>query len=127
MRFKLDENVGRSVIAAFEAEGHDTSSVHRQRLDGAPDDQLFLVCRSEGRVLVTLDLDFASPQRFDPRPTAGVAVLRLSRNPAPSELMGSVSVLLAALHIHSISGSLWIVRSNRIRVWSPPGEPSELD
>ena len=46
--------------------------------------QVLETCRDEQRVLVTLELDFANPLTFDPRATAGVAVLRLSRNPSPS-------------------------------------------
>ena len=127
MKFKLDENLGRSVLALCEADGHETSSVHREGLDGAPDERVFSVCLSEERVLVTLDLDFANPLRFDPRPTAGVAVLRLSRNPAPTELTISMGTLLSALRTHSIDGALWVVRSDRIRVWSPAGGSSQLE
>ena len=38
--------------------------------------QVLETCRDEQRVLVTLELDFANPLTFDPRATAGVAVLR---------------------------------------------------
>ena len=71
MKFKLDENLGRSVLALCEADGHETSSVHLAGLDTSPDERVFSVCLSEERVLVTLDLDFANPLRFDPRPTVG--------------------------------------------------------
>ena len=61
MRFKLDENLGRRGLGAFEAEGHDVSTIHLQGLDGSPDALVYDVCRVEGRVLVTLDLDFSNP------------------------------------------------------------------
>lgn len=83
MRFKLDENLGRRGFVAFEAEGHDVSTIHLQGLDGSPDAKVYDVCRVKGRALVTLDVDFANPLVFDPRTTSGVAVLRLSRNPCP--------------------------------------------
>ena len=57
--------LGRSVLALFEADGHETSSVHLQRLDRAPDERVFSVCLSEERALVTLDLDFANPRGAD--------------------------------------------------------------
>ena len=120
MRFKLDENLGRRGLGAFEAEGHDVSTIHLQGLDGSPDALVYDVCRVEGRVLVTLDLDFANPLVFDPRATSGVAVLRLSRSPVPSELADAVALLLVALSVNTIAGSLWIVHPTRIRVWSPP-------
>ena len=120
MRFKLDENLGRRGLGAFEAEGHDVSTIHLQGLDGSPDALVYDVCRVEGRVLVTLDLDFSNPLVFDPRTTSGVAVLRLSRSPVPSELADAVALLLVALSVNAIAGLLWIVHPTRIRVWSPP-------
>ena len=41
MNFKLDENLGRSVSAAFEAEDHDVSSVHLQKMEGVNDRKVF--------------------------------------------------------------------------------------
>ena len=70
MRFKLDENLGRRGLVAFEVQGHDVSTIHLQGLDGSPDALVYDVCRVEGRVLVTLDLDFANPLVFDPRTTS---------------------------------------------------------
>jgi hypothetical protein len=108
MRFKLDENLGTSALAVFRAAGHDVSSVHLQALDGAPDEQVFTVCHNEGRVLVTCG--------------AGVAVLRLPRSPGPSDIRTLVEVLLEALAHHDITGSLWVVRPDRVRVWEPPAD-----
>ena len=120
MKFKLDENLGRSALAAFEAAGQDVSSIHLQSLDGAPDDQVFDVCRAEGRVLVTFDLDFANPLVHDPRTTSGVAVLRLPKSPGPSDVQSAVASLLTALAHHDITGALWVIRADRVRVWTPP-------
>ena len=119
MKFKLDENLGVSAVRAFEEAGHDTSTVQRQAMAGADDAAVFRICGAEGRILVTLDLDFANPLNFDPRGTAGLAVLRLSRSPSPSELLLAISALLEAVRDRSIKGSLWIVRPERIRVWQP--------
>ncbi len=70
-------------------------------------------------MLVTLDLDFANPLHHDPRGTPGVAVLRLSVNAGPSDVERAITTLLAAVAAHDIAGSLWVVRSNRVRVWQP--------
>ena len=98
MRFKLDENLGRSAL----------------------DEQVFEVCRAEERILVTCDLDFANPLVYDPRTASGVAVLRLPKSPGPSDVQAAVACLLAALEQHDITGALWVVRSDRVRVWTPP-------
>lgn len=120
MRFKLDENLGRTAFAAFVAAGHDVSSIHLQALDGAPDEQVYRVCRDEDRVLVTCDLDFANPLVYDPRGGAGVAVLRLPRSPGPSDVRALVEIFLGALEHHDITGVLWVIRHDRVRVWEPP-------
>ena len=120
MKFKLDENLGASAVRAFLDAGHDTSSIHLQNLAGAPDNQVFEICASEQRDLVTLDLDFANPLTFDPRTASGVAVFRLSRSPAPSEISAAIETFLAALMEHSICQRLWIIGNGRVRVWQPP-------
>jgi predicted nuclease of predicted toxin-antitoxin system len=121
VKFKLDENLGITALRSFETAGHDTSTVHLQNLAGAPDEHVLRICTAEQRILVTLDLDFANPITYDPRATSGIAVLRMSRNPAPSELTAAVATLLRAFTEHAIEKSLWIVRHDRIRVWQPPG------
>lgn len=119
MKFKLDENLGRSALEAFRDAGHDVSSVVLQQLSGAPDRQVLNVCVAEGRVLVTLDLDFANPLHHDPSDTPGVAVLRLPLNAGPSDVGQAIATLLAAVASHDIDGSLWIIRPDRVRVWQP--------
>ena len=79
MKCKLDENLGAATHRRLADAGHDVSTVVLQRMAGAPDSAVFERCATEGRVLVTCDLDFANPFVFDPRPTAGVVVLRLPK------------------------------------------------
>lgn len=73
----------------------------------------------EGRVLVTLDLDFSNVLRFLPERYAGIAVLRV---PHPIELetiRERVRVLLQASVNEELSGRLWIVERDRIREYTP--------
>ena len=100
-------------------QGHDVTTVLEQRLNGAADVALAQVCAAEGRALVTMDLDFANPLRFDPALHAGVAVLRLPARPSPEDLLAAVETLGRALKAQELSGRLWIVERDRIREYDP--------
>ncbi len=77
------------------------------------------VCHAEKRCLVTLDLDFSNPLRFDPQKYSGIAVLRLPPRATPSDLHDAVRTLIGGLEREDIIGKLWIVQRGRIRVHQP--------
>ena len=64
MKFKLDENFGTRTRSIFESEGHDVQSVYEEGIAGCSDVSLFELCRSEGRCLITMDLDFSDVTHF---------------------------------------------------------------
>lgn len=119
MKIKLDENLGNRAVELFRESGHEVSTVIDQGLEGANDDDLIEACRTEERVLVTLDLDFSNVLRYPPERYAGIAVLRL---PPPIELetiRERVHVLLRSSEREDLSGRLWIVEQDRIRQYDP--------
>jgi predicted nuclease of predicted toxin-antitoxin system len=119
VKVKLDENLGRRTIEVFTTAGHDVAIVLEQRLAGAPDHEVLEVCVNEGRVLVSLDLDFANPLRFDPAPTAGIAVLRVPDLPGRSDLLRAATVLCDRMGRAEITGRLWVVDHTRVRQYEP--------
>ena len=62
-------------------------SVIDEHLEGTPDAQLLDACRSESRLLITLDLDFADIRAYPPSGHAGIWVcgrtLRISKPFSP--------------------------------------------
>jgi predicted nuclease of predicted toxin-antitoxin system len=59
LHFKVDENVPVDAVPLLAAAGYDCHTVYDERLAGALDPDLAAACRAEGRVLVTLDVDFS--------------------------------------------------------------------
>jgi len=88
MRLKLDENVDARLGRILRDAGHDAATVRDQGLRGAPDPALYAHCISDGRMLVTLDLDFSNVIRYPPERTPGLIVLR-----GPNDLLPTVRML----------------------------------
>ena len=116
LRFKLDENLGRRLQSLLKSKSFDFHTVREESLEGCDDVRLFEVCCEEKRCLLTLDLDFADPFRFPPEKCGGIVVFRPPEPITPMILENMASRLLTALSSDPISGKLWIVEPNRIRI-----------
>ncbi len=115
MKLKLDENLGGTAVSVFQSAGHDTQTVRGQGLSGATDHKIVAACQTERRCLVTLDLDFANPLRFDPACYSGIAVIRLPHRLSQEDLMDACHTLVAGMGKAQITGKLWIIQRGRIR------------
>ena len=121
MKLKLDENLGKTAAALFQAGGCDTRTVRGQDVSGAADRDVIAACQSERRCLVTLDLDFGNPLLFDPTKYTGIAVIRLPAKSSHQDLLDAVNTLIAALSTRDITQRLWIVQRGRIREYQGEG------
>ena len=119
MRVKLDEHLGEAEASYLREAGLEVSTVQAQGMAGVSDRVLVEVCRAEGRALVTLDQDFASPLSYPPERFSGLVVLR---PPIATTLMKRPVIETFLLHLQTDSGlcgSLWIVEIGRVRIWKP--------
>ncbi len=114
MRIKTDENLPAEVAATLRECGLDTETVWDESLAGSDDERIASQVRSEGRVLLTLDLDFANIRAYPPDQYPGIIVLRLKSQDKTS-VIAYVRRIAAALEERSPSGELWIVEGDRIR------------
>lgn len=115
LRLKLDENLPRSAATLLRAAGHDVDDVHAEGLAGRPDPDVFAACRREGRVLLTLDTDFADVRAYPPAAGPGVVVLR-PRDQQVDAVLALLSRVVPLWAEEPPAGALWIVTEQRVRV-----------
>ncbi|MEO5924878.1 MAG: DUF5615 family PIN-like protein [Bryobacteraceae bacterium] len=115
MNFKVDENLPAECAALLREAGFDADTVGDENLSGADDPTIFERCQVEGRVLITLDLDFSNVFAYPPASHLGVIVLR-TRSQDKVVVLASLHRLIPVLKANMPSGQLWIVERDRIRV-----------
>lgn len=77
MQFKIDENLPVEIAELLINAGHDAKTVNEQQLQGIRDPLLINICKTENRVLVSLDADFSDITTYPPQDFAGIIVLRV--------------------------------------------------
>jgi len=115
MKFKIDENLPIEIAELFQKQGYDATTVFQQKLIGAPDNLIASVCQSEKRTLVTLDTDFCDIRTYPPKDFEGIIVLRLESQDKPY-LLSVVNQLFSVFSNEPVSGHLWVVEENRVRI-----------
>lgn len=115
MKLFLDENLSPQHAVELRAQGHDAIAVLEVGLSGATDEQVLGFAVENGRVLVTLDADFANVMRFPPGQTLGV--VRLKVHPATENgIRQAVRRALLFLGNVDIAGRLAVVDEDKIRI-----------
>jgi len=115
MRFKVDESLHVEVADLLRGQGHDALTVFDQGLRGRNDHALADICRTENRVLLSLDLDFSNILMFPPEHYPGLIVLRL-RKKGRTAVLHVVTRVMDHLSKEPLAGRLWIVDEHRIRI-----------
>jgi predicted nuclease of predicted toxin-antitoxin system len=123
MLFKTDENIHQEIADLLRHQGHDALRVFNQGMRGYSDEKVAAVCRQEGRVLVTLDLDFSNILAFPPSDYAGIIILRL-HDPSRPSVKAAIQRLIPLLNTEQLVGHLWTVDDAGVRIRSG-GQSSE--
>lgn len=122
-RFKIDENLHPDLASFMRQYGHDVVTVWDEGLSGTSDENLAHVCREEGRVLVTLDLDFADIRTYPPEEHQGLIVLRLNSQDR-RHVLDVFSRIVPLLEKEALATRLWIVDEQSVRIRGKEENPS---
>ena len=114
MKLKIDENLPGECAEILRDGGFEADTIADERLTGAEDSAIAVRARSEGRVLITLDLDFANIRAYPPAEYAGIIVLRPKRQDKHA-VLAVVDRVALVLANRTPAGELWIVEPDRIR------------
>jgi predicted nuclease of predicted toxin-antitoxin system len=120
MRFLIDANLPRAVIAVVQTLGHQAEFARDIGLASATDEQIAKHALQYGAALLTRDLDFADIRRYPPDRYSGIVVLRLPDTAVAEEIAAAVKRFLSESgFIASLAGRLAIVEEDRVR-FRPP-------
>jgi predicted nuclease of predicted toxin-antitoxin system len=114
LKLKIDENLPGECAGILRDQGFEADTVGDELLTGAEDSEIAVRSRAEGRVLMTLDLDFANIQAYPPAEYPGIIVLRSKRQDKHT-VLALVHRIALALASREPAGELWIVESDRVR------------
>jgi len=115
MRFKVDESLHAEIADMLRKRGYDALTVFDQGIRGHSDRHIADLSRSEGRVLLSLDLDFSNILMFPPERYPGLIVLRLRRK-SRSAVREVITRVIDRFDKEPLTGRLWVVDEHRIRI-----------
>lgn len=115
MRFKIDENMPVESATILNEAGHDALTIHDQRMVGEADAKVATVYKLERRALVTPDLDFADIRAYPPSEHPGIVVIR-PKNQAKVNVLQLLMRLIPLLANEPLSGNLWMLQENGLRI-----------
>ncbi len=115
MQFKIDENLPREIAELLIRAGHDAKTVNDQQLQGARDPDLINVCKSENRVLVTLDTDFSDIRAYPPQEFPGIIILRAGSQ-ASQHVIKVFKRIIPLILREPLNRHLWVVEETTVRI-----------
>jgi len=122
MKIKLDENMPARLASPLGLLGHEVQTVRDQGTEGQLDATIWEVAQSEGRFLITQDMDFTDARCFIPGSHCGILLIRL-RAPKRRALIRRVEDLFRQENVSEWGRCLVVATETRLRVRRPAGSP----
>lgn len=121
MKLKLDENLSRYLKQTLSALQHDVITVADENLLSQPDTVVGAAANGEGRILLTLDLEFADLRKYPPGSHPGIILFR-PRSFGPLAINRFVEDFVRDTDLVLVTGCVVVVDPGRVRVRRPPLE-----
>lgn len=118
MKIKLDENMPMDLMGLLRRKGCDAHGVADEALGGADDHSVLQAAISEGRILMTFDLDFTDIRTYPPGRHEGIVVFRL-HDQRWKTMEKPVTQLIEEGGLERLGRGLAIVEETRVRYKRP--------
>lgn len=118
MKIKLDENLPFQIARLLTELGHETHTVHDERLIGRQDSEIWDAAQRESRFLITQDIDFSDIRRFTPGSHRGILLVRL-HSPNRQNLIDRIVELFQREEVVGWEGCFVVATERKIRVLRP--------
>ena len=115
MRGKVDENMPIESAGVLRTAGWECDTVFDEALSGAEGPDVAAQCQAEGRVLFTMDTDFADIRAYPPGAYPGIVVFRPMK-PSRDSVLALLKQLIPVLRAEWAERRLWIVEPGRVRI-----------
>jgi predicted nuclease of predicted toxin-antitoxin system len=125
MRIKLDENLSRHLKPFLNDLGHDTQTAADEGLLSRPDTEVAKAAIREGRMLFTLDVEFADLRKHPPGMHPGIILFR-PPSFGPLTVNKFIVDFVTETDLKKLEACVAIVESDRIRIRSPEPQKSTL-
>lgn len=118
MRIKLDENLSRHIKPLLNDLGHDTLTTADEGLLSRPDTEVAEAAIREGRMLFTLDVEFADLRKYPPGMHPGIILFR-PPSFGPLTVNKFIVDFITKTDLKKLEACVAIVESDRVRIRSP--------
>jgi len=119
VKLKLDENLSRHLKQPLAELGLEVTTAGDEGLLGRPDPEVGRAAAAEGRVLFTLDLEFADLRKYPPGSHPGIVLFR-PLSMGPMFVNRFVVRFVRENELSEFDGCVVVVDPARVRVRRPP-------
>jgi len=118
LKIKLDENLSRYLKQALQEVGFDVQTTADEGLNGKSDIEVSASARNEGRMIFTLDVEFADLRKYPLGTHPGIVLFR-------PRTLGAITVnsfvlrFVQSTDLKELDGCVIVVDQNRVRVRCP--------